>query len=92
LATAASLSAVYWLPLLVSIGEAQQPASLQNLYFKREHAELAVDIFDGSAVGFLMLAGLVHLIWTACRDRVSGGLLLLLSAGYSWYVLGFLWP
>ncbi len=93
LAIAATLSAVYWLPLLVSIVETPQPASLQNLYFDvkthPEHDDVVVDVFDGSVVGFLMLAGLAHLTWTVLRQRLSAGLLLLVAAGYAWYVIGF---
>ncbi|MDQ3302823.1 MAG: arabinofuranosyltransferase [Actinomycetota bacterium] len=89
LGIAAGLSAVYWLPLLMSILEAREPASLQNLWFTKEHTELAVNVFDGSVVGFLMLGGLVHLAWTFRRQRLSAGLLLLLAGGYAWYVLGF---
>jgi len=93
LAIAAALSAVYWLPLLVSVAQAPQPTSLQNFYFDvkthPEHDDVAVDVFDGSLVGFIMLAGLAHLAWTVRRQRLSAGLLLLVAAGYVWYVLGF---
>ncbi len=90
LGIAAAFAAVYWLPLLLSILGAREPASLQNLWFKtKKHTELAVDVFDGSVVGFLMLGGLVHLTWTFRRQRLSTGLLLLVAAGYAWYGLAF---
>lgn len=86
----AALSAVYWLPLLVSLVRTRDPVSLQNLWFTPDYVELPVGIFDWTPTAMLMLAGLAHTVFTARRDRLSAELLLLIIAGYAWYVLGFL--
>lgn len=88
-ATAAGLSAVYWLPLVVSLVRAQQPVSLQNLWFEGSHTTLRVDVFEATAVGLLLFIGLVHVTYTAGRDRLSAALLLMLGGGYAWYVVAF---
>lgn len=89
LGVAALLSSVYWLPLLVSIAEAPHPASLQNFWFNKAHLRFPLNFLQPSVPGVVMLVGLVHTVWTAARDRLSAGLALLVSAGYTWYVAGF---
>jgi galactan 5-O-arabinofuranosyltransferase len=83
--TAAALASVYWLPFGISIIRAQAPASLQNYWFAPDMTLLHVDVFDTTPAGLVMLAGLVHLLVTRRRDRVSMSMLLLVVAGYLWY-------
>lgn len=90
LGVAAATSAVYWGPLLVSIVVARQPAFTQSQLFLDSHAELPLPMFTVSVLGVVLLAGLCHVIWTARRDPVSAGLVLLLAAGYLWYLAGLL--
>jgi galactan 5-O-arabinofuranosyltransferase len=87
LGTAAALAAVYWLPVAVSILRAQDPVSLQNFWFRPDMAVLRVDVFQPSLAGAVMLLGLAHLLLTCRRDRTSLAMLLVLAAGYLWYVL-----
>lgn len=90
LGIAATISSIYWLPFLLSIARAQDPVSLQNFWFSDPDATLPVPMFEVSLAGVVQLIGFAHVAWTARRDRLSGGLLLLVGAGYAWYVLGFL--
>jgi len=82
------VSAVYWLPFAVSLLTAQEPQSLQNLWFQEKMVHLPLPMLDASVVGVVSLLGTGHLALTARRDRLSGGLAALVCAAYAWYVLG----
>lgn len=88
LAVAAATSAVYWLPLLVSILRAEHARSLANRWFSSDHPLLPLPMLEPSVTGVVALAGLVYLVWTVWRELLSRGLLVLLAAAYGWYLLG----
>lgn len=89
LGVAAGVSSVFWLPLLVSMVRAAEPASLQNFWFTPDHVRFPLNFLEPSVLGAIMLAGFAHSVWSATRDRVSAGLALLIAAGYAWYLVGF---
>jgi hypothetical protein len=85
---AALLSAVYWLPLLVSmIDRGSQTLSTRFYYTGLVDLDFRFLTFD--LVGVLLLVGLVYLVVTALRSPVSAALLTLLAAAYVWSVLGY---
>lgn len=88
LAVAATASAVYWLPLLLSVLRAAHPESLANRWFSASHPRLPLPMLELSPVGAVALLGLGYLVWTVRRDALSRGLLVLLAAAYGWYLLG----
>lgn len=88
LAIAAAGSAVYWLPLLVSLLRAESPQSLANRWFAESHPDLPLPMAEVSAVGVVALLGLGFLVWTVRREALSRGLLVWLAAAYGWYLLG----
>lgn len=88
LAIAATASAVYWLPLAVSILQAGHAQSLANRWFSSSHPRLPLPMAEASLVGVVALAGLVYLVWTVRSSALSRGLLVLLVAAYGWYLLG----
>jgi hypothetical protein len=87
LAIAAAVSAVYWLPLLVSIVRAEHPESLANRWFNSGHANLPLPMLEPSVTGAIAMLGLVYLVWTV-REPLSRGLLVFLAAAYCWYLIG----
>lgn len=88
LAIAAAASAIYWLPLLVSVVRAEHAESLANRWFAGSHPELPLPMVEPSLVGALSLLGLGFLVWTVRREPLSRGLLVLLVAAYGWYLAG----
>lgn len=88
LGIAAAASAVYWLPLAVSMLRADQVQSLANRWFAESHPHLPLPMTEASATGAVALFGLAYLVWTVRRDALSRGLLVLLAAAYGWYALG----
>jgi len=85
---AALLSAVYWLPLLVSmIDRGTQTLSTRFYYSGVVDLDFRFLTFD--LVGVLLLVGFVYLVVTAPRSPVSVALLTLLAAAYAWSVLGY---
>jgi hypothetical protein len=88
LGIAALVSAVYWLPLAVSIMTAEHPQSLANRWFNTGHPQLPLPMLEASVTGAVALLGLGFLVWTVRRDPVSRGLLVFLAAAYGWYLLG----
>jgi galactan 5-O-arabinofuranosyltransferase len=88
LGIAAALSAVYWLPLAVSMLRAEHARSLANRWFAPGHPDLPLPMTQASVVGALALLGLVYLVWTAGRSALSRGLLVVLVAAYAWYLIG----
>jgi galactan 5-O-arabinofuranosyltransferase len=87
LAIAAAASAVYWLPLLVSMLGAEHPESLANRWFTTSHPDLPLPMLDPTIVGAISLLGFGFLVWTV-REPLSRGLLVLLAGVYGWYLIG----
>ncbi len=85
---AALLSAVYWLPLLVSM-VARGAQTLSARFYGPGVVDLDFRFFTFDLVGVLLLVGLVYLLVTALRSPVSMALLTLLAAAYAWSVLGY---
>jgi hypothetical protein len=81
-------SAVYWLPLTLSIAMADHPESLGNRWFSTSHPELPLPMFDFNATGVVALVGVGYLAWAYRRDVVARGLAALLAAAYAWYLIG----
>jgi galactan 5-O-arabinofuranosyltransferase len=88
LAIAAVASAFYWLPLAISMLRAEHSQSLANRWFADSHPQLPLPMLELSVTGALSLLGLGYLVWTVRREALSRGLLVLLAAGYGWYLLG----
>jgi hypothetical protein len=88
LAIAAAGSAVYWLPLLVSILRAEHAESLANRWFSSSHPRLPMPMLEPTVTGALALLGLGFLVWTVRREPLSRGLLGFLAAAYCWYLVG----
>jgi hypothetical protein len=88
LAIAAAGSAVYWLPLLVSILRAERAESLANRWFSSSHPRLPLPMLEPTVTGVVALLGLGFLVWTVRREPLSRGLLGLLAAAYCWYLVG----
>jgi galactan 5-O-arabinofuranosyltransferase len=87
LAIAAAVSAVYWLPLLISVARAEHPESLANRWFNSGHPDLPLPMLQPSVTGAIALLGLIYLVWTV-REPLSRGLLVFLAAAYCWYLIG----
>jgi galactan 5-O-arabinofuranosyltransferase len=88
LAIAAAASAVYWLPLAVSMLRAEHARSLANRWFAAHHPDLPLPMAEATVTGAVALVGLAYLVGSARRDALSRGLLVLLVAAYAWYALG----
>lgn len=83
-------SAVYWLPLVVSVLRADHPESLTSKWFHAGHTELPLPMLDNTAVGVMAMLGFVYLVWNVRRDPVARGLVCFLAAAYVWYLVGAL--
>jgi hypothetical protein len=83
------LSAIYWLPLLVSMLNHGTQA-LSNRFYSTGFVDLHFRFLTFDLVGVLLLVGLAYLVLTAWRSPVSLALLTLLGAAYAWSVLGYL--
>jgi galactan 5-O-arabinofuranosyltransferase len=83
------LSAIYWLPVLVSMAEHGTQA-LSNRFYNGNFVDLHFPFLNFDLVGVLLLVGLAYLVVTAWRSPVSLALLTLLGAAYAWSVLGYL--
>lgn len=88
LAIAAVATAGYWLPLSVSILQAEHAQSMANRWFADSHPQLPLPMLQVSVTGALSLLGLIYLVWTVRRNALSRGLLVLLAAAYAWYLIG----
>jgi galactan 5-O-arabinofuranosyltransferase len=85
---AAAGSAVYWLPLGLSLLRAEHPQSLANRWFNTGHPRLPLPMTEVSVTGAVALLGLVFLLWTVRREPLSRGLLVFTAAAYTWYLVG----
>ncbi|MFA5884352.1 MAG: arabinofuranosyltransferase [Acidimicrobiia bacterium] len=80
----------YWLPLAVSILTTPGAQPMQNRYFTPDEVSLPFPFLTFDLQGAVLLAGLVSLVATAHRRRVSMHLLGLLGAAYVLYLVGYL--
>lgn len=86
---AALLSAVYWLPLAVSIVTTPGARSMQNRYYDPTMAGVPLRFLDFDLVGLIMLFGLLSLGLLMFRSQVAMALATLLAAAYVWFALGY---
>lgn len=82
------LSAVYWLPLLVSMVQ-HGAQTLNTRFYGPGVVDLDFRFLTFDLVGVLLLVGLVYLLVTALRSPVSMALVTLLASAYAWSVLGY---
>ena len=80
----------YWLPLAVSILTTPGAQTMQNRYYTTDEVPLPFPFLSFDLKGVVLLAGLVALVVTAHRRRVSLHLLGLLGAAYVLYLAGYL--
>jgi hypothetical protein len=85
----AVMSAVYWLPLLVSIVTTAGAKGYQNRYLDPTTVDVPLPFLTFDLVGFVLLFGLVCIVISARRSAVSMGLLALLGGAYLWVALGY---
>jgi hypothetical protein len=81
-------TAVFWVPLIVSIARAEHPVSEANRWFATAPLP-PLPFFEPTLTGLVTLIGLAFLILTARTDRLARGLLTLLVATVVWYLVGF---
>lgn len=81
-------TAVFWLPLGLSILAAGHGTTEANRYFPPGGGEALLPFLEATPVGLICLVGLGYLIATARHDQVSRGLLTFLVAVGAWFVLG----
>jgi len=80
----------YWLPLAVSYLTTAGARTMQNRYFTADEVSLPLPFLHFDLEGLVLLGGLVALVVTAHRRRVSLHLLGLLGAAYALYLVGYL--
>ncbi len=85
-----ALTAPYWLPLAVSVLTTPGARTMQNRYYTADEVSLPFPFLSFDLKGVVLLVGLVALVATAHRRRVSMHLLGLLAAAYALYVIGYL--
>jgi hypothetical protein len=85
----AIVSALYWVPLAVSIVTTPGAESLQNRYFDRTMIPIPTPFLHLTLPGLVMLFGLGFLLATCRTLAVSRQLLTLVGAAYLWFVLGY---
>ncbi|GAA4716145.1 arabinofuranosyltransferase [Phytohabitans rumicis] len=88
LGVAATGSAVFWLPLGVSILRARESESLANRWFWDQAGIPELPFIEPTVKGGLCLLGLAFLALTARIEPLSRALLVFLAAAYAWYVIG----
>lgn len=80
----------YWLPLAVRVLTTPGARTMQNRYYTADEVSLPFPFLSFDLKGVVLLVGLVALVATAHRRRVSMHLLGLLAAAYVLYVIGYL--
>jgi galactan 5-O-arabinofuranosyltransferase len=88
LVVAAAGSAVYWLPLGLSILRASAAESLANRWFFPGANQTRFPFLEVSVEGVVALVGLGFLVLTARKEPLSRALAVFLAAAYAWYVVG----
>jgi len=84
------VTAVYWLPLAISVLTTSGAQPMQNRYFTGEEVSLPNAFLAFDLRGYVLLAGLVWLAATALRRPLSMHLLGLVGAAYVVYLIGYL--
>jgi galactan 5-O-arabinofuranosyltransferase len=84
------VTAIYWLPLAVSVLTTSGASPMQNRYYTGEEVSLPSAFLSFDLRGFVLLAGLVWLAATALRRPLSMHLLGLVGAAYVVYLIGYL--
>jgi len=85
----AVVTAVFWLPLGLSVLTTPGAQTMQNRYFESSQVPLPLDFLTFDLKGVVLLVGLVALAATASRSRLSLHLLGIVVAGYLVYLLGY---
>jgi hypothetical protein len=88
LAGTAVLTAVFWLPLLVSVLTTSGARAYQNRYLDPATVDIPLPFLTFDLVGIVMLFGLGYLALTARRSPGSLGLLAVVVGAYVWIALG----
>ncbi len=89
LAGVAALSAVYWLPYLWSVVNADNMQMLQNRAITEGKLPLPLEFVSSSLQGRALFASLFVLVVAANRRLVPRALLYLLATLYVWFGIGF---
>jgi galactan 5-O-arabinofuranosyltransferase len=84
------VTAIYWLPLALSVLTTPGAQTMQNRYYTASEVPLPTEFLSFDLRGFVLLAGLVWLASTALRRPLSMHLLGLAGAAYLVYVVGYL--
>lgn len=90
LGSAALFSAIYWLPLLLSIAGAGGIESFQNRLLFQQLVPVQIPFMNPTVNGAFALGGLVYLALAFQRDRLAFVLFNLLIAAYLWVGLGYI--
>lgn len=80
----------YWLPLAVSFLTTPGARTMQNRYYTADEVSLPLPFLHFDLQGLVLAFGLVALVVTAHRRRVSQHLLGLVGAAYVLYLVGYL--
>lgn len=83
------LSALYWLPLLITVVTTSGVRGYQNRYLDPAFVAVPLPFLEFDVVGFVMLFGLGYLLISARRSPGSAGMLALLAGAYVWIGIGF---
>jgi galactan 5-O-arabinofuranosyltransferase len=83
----AAVSAVFWVPLAISLLQAGHVDSQLNRYFNAGHGIPQLPFVEFSPTGLISLIGLFYLVLTA-RDSLSRALLVFLGGAVLWYLIG----
>lgn len=86
----AVLTAVYWVPMVVSYLTTPGARTMQNRFYGPSEVSFPLPFLQFSAVGVVSAVGLVSLAVLARRLVLARHLLGLLAGGYALYALGYL--
>ena len=84
------VTAVYWLPLAISVLTTSGATPMQNRYYTGAEVSLPNAFLAFDLRGFVLLGGLIWLAATALRRPLSMHLLGLIGAAYVVYLIGYL--
>jgi galactan 5-O-arabinofuranosyltransferase len=84
------VTAIYWLPLAISVLTTSGAETMQNRYYTGDEVSLPAAFLSFDLRGFVLLAGLVWLAATALRRPLSMHLLGIAGAAYVVYLVGYL--
>ena len=89
LGVAAVASAVFWLPLGISLLSTHDPV-MPSRWFSDTHGLPRLPFLQPTISGLVALVGLCFLVLTARTETLSRALSIFLAATYVWYLVG--WP